>query len=142
MLAIVISISNDGVKELLSYKGKPFEICDHVSKLIMECIIQCVFGEDSSKIEKLTFIKNGNGSKYHPGDFLKACFEGFFFKNNGILRQSTDLFNQSFLGAGEKELLANAQAFREFISKMIDKRRSEMQRPDFVNSGDFLTMLL
>ena len=39
-------------------------------------------------------------------------------------------------------MLVNSAAFRGFLQRMIDKRRSEMAQPGFVSKGDFLTMLL
>ena len=51
-------------------------------------------------------------------------------------------FDNVYLGRNEKEVLNNTIRFRNFIKDLIAERREMMKKKNFINKGDFLTLLL
>jgi len=46
------------------------------------------------------------------------------------------------VGKIEREVIDNAERFRNFLRDFIYKRREQMSESDYVDQGDFLSMLL
>ena len=108
----------------------------------MECIHQCVFGAKSSELPFIKYLKQGKSENVNPGLFLRMNFVAQLERLMMPYRLLFDIFDYSFVGSFERDVLANSDEFRDFLKSMIKKRREEMKDPSFISKGDFLTQLL
>jgi cytochrome P450 len=141
MLKMIINVTHDRVEQWKKehvVQGKIVELHTEMSSLIMECVLVCVFGETSTNLSDLTFLKDGNAIKHNVGSFIRKLFFSLMGRVLSPLRLFSDFFDDLALGSAEKEAFANFDEFRAFALKMIDKRRCEIASGE-KSRGDFLS---
>ncbi len=132
-----------GLEKINEWKAKrEFEMCPEVTDLLTECVLQCVFGTSSEQFGKLPYYKDGIKSEVYPGRFLQKLNADHTIRFSKIFRIYFDLFDNFVVGKIEREVIDNAERFRNFLRDFINKRREQMSESDYVDQGDFLSMLL
>jgi cytochrome P450 len=67
MMNTVISVTNQTVHKWKNLPNKSIDLTAEVSDLVTECVLQCVFGESSEKIGRLTHVQNEKVDELYPG---------------------------------------------------------------------------
>ena len=67
MMNTVISVTNQTVEKWKNLKEKSIDLTAEVSDLVTECVMQCVFGESSEKLGRLSHIQNDTTNNLYPG---------------------------------------------------------------------------
>jgi cytochrome P450 len=145
MINIIIATALDSMKKWDELKPEDtINIVPESLNLITNCIQACIFG--MTKLDTTLEFNESNGE-------VKVLGIGEYL--NSLVKQQTmfvmmphrlffDVFDDMYMGKGEKTLLKNIIKFREFIRDMIHERRAQMKNnKDFLDTHtDFLTILL
>jgi hypothetical protein len=69
MLEMFISITNKTVRQWKADNkgGKHFDIVQGTSILLMECVLQCIFGVNSAEMGEIEYHAGGKAKKIAPG---------------------------------------------------------------------------
>jgi hypothetical protein len=93
-----------------------------ISTLLMENIELSVFGQDTQQ-SKYEFMLNGELVDMTPGNALRELLDMFIQRHFSVHHMLFPVLNHFYLGRKEKDLQANINSFREFIMKIIIKRK-------------------
>lgn len=74
--------------------------------------------------------------------FVKATYEAFIIRAFKLYRFFASSLNTVFIGEQETDARHNVHTFRKHVITMIEHRKQQMKHTDFVDKGDFMTMLL
>ena len=130
------------LKKVQVATGKSFNMVDVIQELMMNSILMCVFGQAIEEVELLNFKTAATDEKIHPGFLLRKIFTGYINKVYTLPRLIFDSLDFAIFGQEEKLLDKNNTTLRDYIMRMIIKRREDFKKPGFVDKGDFLTNLL
>jgi cytochrome P450 len=100
-----------------------------------------VFGLENLH-KKFKYLENGEWMELSAGGGIRKIFRTALRRLYGPVRELFEVCDFFHLTGWEKELKTNITNFRAFLKTLVDERRAAMAKPDFVNKGDFLTMLL
>eukprot|EP00347_Sterkiella_histriomuscorum_P009756 403340009 len=109
--------------------------------MLMDETQVCVFGLENLH-KRFDFYDNGKLIQISVGDAIRRIFRTATRRLYGPIRELFEICDYFYITDWEKELKRNVTNFRAFLQMLVDERREAMKKPDFVNKGDLLTMLL
>ncbi|CDW89465.1 cytochrome p450 [Stylonychia lemnae] len=145
---ILNTITEMCLKQVQSWKqtfANRRDISMDINKEILDMLMDetqvCVFGMEYL-YKKFTYLENGSLVEISVGEAVRRIFRTALRRLYGPIRELFEFCDHFYLTDWEKELKTNVTNFRVFLLGIVNERREAMLKPEFVNNGDFVTLLL